>query len=122
MITISSDRVPLKIEKAVSSSLVVCRYTHDGSFLAFVNGDDPDFKGQAQHWADDSNCYVRSSDPEAPLPSCSWPPNFYLASPDQQRYINVEKVLSVSSSLLQSSHLLVGQDFAASLYIREDDS
>ena len=76
---------------------IVCRYTHDGSFLAFVNGDDPDFKGQAQHWADDSNCYVRSTDPEVPLPSCSWPPNFYLASPDQQRYINVEKVLRAAS-------------------------
>lgn len=82
------------------------RYTHDGSYLAFVNGNDPDFKGQAQHWADDSNCYVRNADPEVRLPAISWPPNFYLATQDQQRYITVEKVQHWASAflLINSTH------------------
>ena len=68
-----------------------------------MNGDDPDFKGQAQHWADDSSSYSRNPDPDVPLPSCSWPPNFYLASPDQQRYIVVEKVSSSACTVLSKS-------------------
>jgi len=67
--------------------------------LAFVNGDDPHFKPQAQHWARVSpNLAPRAlydeEDGKVSLPRVTFPPNLVWGNRDQRYKFGARRVIS----------------------------